>query len=154
MYIEDKEVFETWKKAIEDMEKAYMKMKELGASTDMCREILPHSTAAEYTMTANIREWKHILELRTTNHVHPAIRQVLIPLLLLFKEQMPEIFGDIEYDKEFRNHISPTTVCKPFPDIFAFFSFFVCTVIQHISFNSIQYHSKVYKTLRIHKRNC
>ena len=99
VYIEDKEVFETWKKAIEDMEKAYMKMKELGASTDMCREILPHS--AEYTMTANIREWKHILELRTTNHVHPAIRQVLIPLLLLFKEQMPEIFGDIEYDKEF-----------------------------------------------------
>lgn len=101
VYIEDKEVFETWKKAIEDMEKAYMKMKELGASTDMCREILPHSTAAEYTMTANIREWKHILELRTTNHVHPAIRQVLIPLLLLFKEQMPEIFRDIEYDKEF-----------------------------------------------------
>ena len=101
VYIEDKEVFETWKKAIEDMEKAYMKMKELGASTDKCREILPHSTAAEYTMTANIREWKHILELRTTNHVHPAIRQVLIPLLLLFKEQMPEIFGDIEYDKEF-----------------------------------------------------
>lgn len=101
VYIEDKEVFETWKKAIEDMEKAYMKMKELGASTDMCREILPHSTAAEYTMTANIREWKHILELRTTNHVHPAVRQVLIPLLLLFKEQMPEIFGDIEYDKEF-----------------------------------------------------
>ena len=101
VYMEDKEVFETWKKAIEDMEKAYMKMKELGASTDMCREVLPHSTAAEYTMTANIREWKHILELRTTNHVHPAIRQVLIPLLLLFKEQMPEIFGDIEYDKEF-----------------------------------------------------
>lgn len=101
VYMEDKEVFETWKKAIEDMEKAYMKMKELGASTDMCREVLPHSTAAEYTMTANIREWKHILELRTTNHVHPAIRQVLIPLLLLFKEQMPEIFGDIEYDTEF-----------------------------------------------------
>lgn len=101
VYMEDKEVFETWKKAMEDMEKAYMKMKELGASTDMCREILPHSTAAEYTMTANIREWKHILELRTTNHVHPAIRQVLIPLLLLFKEQMPEIFGNIEYDTEF-----------------------------------------------------
>ena len=101
VYIEDKEVFETWKKAIEDMEKAYMKMKELGASTDMCREILPHSTAAEYTMTANIREWKHILSLRTTKNVHPAIRQILIPLLKYFKEQMPEIFGDIQYDEEF-----------------------------------------------------
>ena len=101
VYIEDKEVYATWKNAMEEMEKSYMKMKELGATTDMCREILPHSTAAEYTMTANIREWKHILELRTTNHVHPAIRQILIPLLLLFKEQMPEIFGNIEYDTEF-----------------------------------------------------
>ena len=101
VYMEDKEVFETWKKAIEDMEKAYMKMKELGASTDMCREILPHSTAAEYTMTANIREWKHILKLRTNKRVHPSIRQVLIPLLKYFKEQMPEIFDDVEYDEEF-----------------------------------------------------
>ena len=101
VYIEDKEVYATWKNAMEEMEKSYMKMKAMGATTDMCREILPHSTAAEYTMTANIREWKHILELRTTNHVHPAIRQILIPLLLLFKEQMPEIFGNIEYDTEF-----------------------------------------------------
>ena len=101
VYMEDKEVYETWKHGIEEMEKTYMKMKELGATTDMCREILPHSTAAEYTMTANIREWKHILSLRTTNHVHPAIRQVLIPLLLLFKEQMPEIFNEVEYDKDF-----------------------------------------------------
>ena len=101
VYMEDKDVYETWKHGIEEMEKTYMKMKELGATTDMCREILPHSTAAEYTMTANIREWKHILSLRTTNHVHPAIRQVLIPLLLLFKEQMPEIFNEVEYDKDF-----------------------------------------------------
>ena len=76
-------------------------MKKLGATTDMCREILPHSTAAEYTMTANIREWKHLLSLRTTKHVHPSIRQVLIPLLRLFKEEMPEIFNEVEYDEDF-----------------------------------------------------
>lgn len=101
VYIEDKEIYETWKKTIEDMEKGYMKMKELGATTDMCRNLLPHSTAAEYTMTANIREWKHILSLRANNHVHPAIRQVTIPLLKYFKEQMPDIFDDVEYDEEF-----------------------------------------------------
>lgn len=76
-------------------------MRQLGATVDMCRELLPHSTAAEYTMTANIREWKHILSLRTTNHVHPSIRQVLIPLLKYFREEMPEIFDEIEYDEEF-----------------------------------------------------
>lgn len=101
VYIEDKEIYDTWKKAMEDMEKGYMKMKELGASTDMCREVLPHSTAAEYTMTANIREWKHIFSLRANSHVHPSIRQVTIPLLKYFKEQMPDIFDDVPYDEDF-----------------------------------------------------
>jgi len=100
-YIEDQEIYNAWKNTMEEIEKNYMKMEELGATTDMCRAILPHSTAAEYTMTANIREWKHILSLRTTKHVHPAIRQVLIPLLKYFQKEMPEIFEDVEYDTEF-----------------------------------------------------
>ena len=87
---------------MQNIEKSYITMKELGASTDMCREVLPHSTAAEYTMTANIREWRHILSLRTTKNVHPSIRQVLIPLLKYFQEEMPELFGKIEYDREFK----------------------------------------------------
>lgn len=102
VYIENKEIYEVWKKTMEEMEKGYIKMKELGATTDMVREVLPHSTAAEYTMTANIREWKHLLSLRTTKHVHPSIRQVLIPLLRLFKQEMPEIFDDVEYDEDFK----------------------------------------------------
>ena len=102
VYIEDKEMYETWKKTMQEIEKGYIAMKKMGATTDMCRNILPHSTAAEYTMTANIREWKHIFSLRANNHVHPAIRQVMIPLLLYFKEQMPDIFADIQYDEEFK----------------------------------------------------
>ncbi len=100
-YMEDEKMYETWKNTMQEIEKGYIKMKELGASTDMCREVLPHATAGEYTMTANIREWKHILALRTTKHVHPSIRQVLIPLLKYFQEEMPEIFGDLEYDTDF-----------------------------------------------------
>ena len=103
VYMEDKEVYETWKKTLQEIENGYIRMKELGASTDMCREVLPHSTAAEYAMTANIREWKHILSLRTTKHVHPAIRQVLIPLLKYFKQEMPEIFDDVAYDEDFNS---------------------------------------------------
>ena len=101
VYIEDKEIYAEWKQCMEEIEKHYMKMKELGATTDMCREVLPHSIAAEVTMTANIREWKHIFTLRANNHVHPAVRQVMIPLLKYFKEQMPIIFDEVEYDEEF-----------------------------------------------------
>ena len=101
-YIEDEKVFDEWKKAMEEMEKHYIEMKKLSATNDMCRLVLPHSTAAEVTMTANIREWKHIFELRTSNRAHPAIRQLLIPLLKYFQQEMPEIFDGIEYDKDFK----------------------------------------------------
>ena len=98
---EGTQVYTLWKEACENIEKNYIEMSKLGATPDELRMILPHSTAAEVTMTANIREWKHILLLRTSNHVHPAIRQLLIPLLLYFKETMPEIFDDVPYDLDF-----------------------------------------------------
>jgi len=98
---EKTQIYELWKDACEKIEKDYVEMSKLGATPDELRMILPHSTAAEVTMTANIREWKHILLLRTSNHVHPAIRQLLIPLLLYFKEIMPEIFDDVPYDMDF-----------------------------------------------------
>lgn len=98
---EGTELYDIWKKGLENIEKAYMEMSKLDAKPDQLRMLLPHSTAAEYAMTANIREWKHILSLRTMKMTHPSIRQVLIPLLLKFKEDMPEIFGDVEYDTEF-----------------------------------------------------
>ena len=94
-------LFEEWEKCCLNIEKCYIKMSKDGATPDQMRMILPHSTAANVTMTANIREWKHILELRCTKHAHPAVEQVMIPLLLEFKENMPEIFENIPYDEEF-----------------------------------------------------
>lgn len=93
--------YEIWKECMENIEKAYIEMSKLGALPDQLRMLLPHSTASQYALTANIREWRHILSLRCSSHTHPAIRQLLIPLLLKFKEDMPELFDNIEYDTEF-----------------------------------------------------
>lgn len=101
VYITDPKNYEIWKNTMETIEKAYMEMAANGGRPDELRTMLPHSTAAEVTMTCNIREWRHILKLRANNRVHPEIRQIFIPLLLKFKEDMPELFGDIEYDTEF-----------------------------------------------------
>lgn len=98
---EGTELYNNWKDTCELIEKNYIEMSNAGALPDQLRMILPHSIAAEVTMTANIREWKHILTLRTSNHTHPAIRQLFIPLLLHFKEIMPEIFEEVPYDIEF-----------------------------------------------------
>lgn len=94
-------LYTLWENTMKEVEKNYLVMSNEGAKADQLRMLLPHSTAAEVTMTANIREWKHIFALRTTNHAHPAIQQLLIPLLLLFKKEMPEIFDDVEYNENF-----------------------------------------------------
>lgn len=98
---EGTEEYEIWKEAMENIEKSYIKLSDIGGKPDQLRMILPHSTAAEVNMTANIREWKHILSLRASKHSHPSIRQLMIPLLLKFKEDMPELFDDVEYDTDF-----------------------------------------------------
>ena len=98
---ENSNLYAFWKNAMERIEMNYLHMTDNGATPDQMRMILPHSTAAEVTMTANIREWRHILSLRCAKMTHPAIRQLLIPLLLKFKEEMPELFDNIDYDKSF-----------------------------------------------------
>ena len=98
---ENSEIYEVWKKTMENIEQNYIEMSKLDAKPDQLRMILPHSTAAEVYMTANIREWRHILSLRCSKMTHPAVRQLLIPLLLKFQNDMPELFDSIEYDTEF-----------------------------------------------------
>ena len=99
--MDEKELFNEWYSACTEIEQRYLKMAELGATPDQMRMILPHSTAAEVVMTANIREWRHILSLRAAKMTHPSVQQLMIPLLLYFKEKIPELFDDIEYNTEF-----------------------------------------------------
>lgn len=94
-----------WYTAMENIEESYMRGADAGMKPDELRLILPHSTAADVIMTCNIREWRHILKLRTQKNVHPEIRQLLIPLLLKFQYTMPELFNDIDYDKEFSTNL-------------------------------------------------
>lgn len=99
-YINDEKLYKTWLKGCQYMEKMYMEMKNNGGNNDQCRELLNHSIAAEVVMTANIREWRHILSLRCSKAAHPSLRIIFIPLLLLFKKEMPELFDNIDYDKD------------------------------------------------------
>ena len=46
-------------------------------------------------MTANFREWRHILRVRTSEAAHPQMREIMIPLLQRVKMIVPVIFDDI-----------------------------------------------------------
>lgn len=99
--IEDENLYEQWKACMANIEQTYNKMAADGALPDQLRLLLPHSTAAELTMTANIREWRHVFALRADKHAHPSIQQFMIPLLLYFKQQMPALFDEVAYNKDF-----------------------------------------------------
>ena len=101
--IEPGQIYAFWMNEMQNIEHTYQEMSRHGCTPDQMRMILPHSTAATVTMTANIREWKHILELRASKHTHPSVQQLMIPLLLEFKKTMPEIFDNIEYNTEFKS---------------------------------------------------
>ncbi len=91
-------IFE-WKQAMEDAEKHYMKMLDLGATPQIARSVLPNSTKTEITITANYREWRNFFKLRTAKAAHPSMREVTIPLLKELKEKLPIIFDDIEVEE-------------------------------------------------------
>ena len=51
-------------------------------------------------MTANLREWRHFLRLRTSKAAHPQMREVANMLLKIFKDNIPIVFGDIGENNE------------------------------------------------------
>lgn len=85
-----------WYMAMEDAEKHYMKMIELGATPQIARSVLPNSTKTEITISANYREWRNFFKLRVPATAHPQMREVTIPLLKELKNRLPIIFDDIE----------------------------------------------------------
>jgi thymidylate synthase (FAD) len=93
---QDDERYKVWKQAIEQIESAYNKLVELGATPQEARSILPNSLKTEIVVTMNLREWRHFFTMRTSAAAHPQMREVAIPLLKEFQKQIPIIFDDFE----------------------------------------------------------
>lgn len=89
-------VWYLWKTAIEDAEMSYFRILDEGFSPQEARSVLPMSLKTEVVMTANIREWRAVLRLRTDKAAHPQMREVMVPLLEELKERVPVVFDDIE----------------------------------------------------------
>ena len=85
-----------WKRACQAAETAYFDLLDFGCTPQEARAVLPNSLKTELVMTANLREWRHFLKLRTAKAAHPQMREVAIPLLEDFKARIPIIFDDIQ----------------------------------------------------------
>lgn len=91
--------YQIWLDTMKSIEDSYIKLAKMGAKPDQLSLILPHSTAAEFNVTANLREWLHILNLRSsvaaTGHARPCIAQIMDPTLELFHKEIPVVFDKL-----------------------------------------------------------
>lgn len=87
------ETYVIWQFAMDIAEKTYQDMIWNGVTPEIARSVLPNSLKTELVMTANLREWLHIIKLRTDVKAHPQIRELIGMVAEQLKELLPVIFG-------------------------------------------------------------
>lgn len=93
---EGTEAYSDWVDAMELAERSYMRLLDIkGVKAQEARSVLPNSLKTGVIMTANIREWRHVLKLRCDKPAHPQIREVMLPLLSELYSRVPVLFDDL-----------------------------------------------------------
>lgn len=87
--------YQLWHSSCEEAEKKYFDLLGWGCSPQEARAVLPNSLKTEIMMTANIREWRHFLKLRTNPAAHPQMREVADMLLTELNFILPSLFDDL-----------------------------------------------------------
>ena len=85
------------------MEKArvvYSTLQKMGIRNEDARFVLPNGVESEIVITANFREWRHILEIRGAAKAQWEIRKVAIAILEILKEKAPSAFYDFVINEE------------------------------------------------------
>ena len=67
---------EVWEAANQFSEMSYFKLLELGEPPEIARSVLMTDLKTELVGTANFREWRHFIALRTAPAAHPQMREV------------------------------------------------------------------------------
>lgn len=92
---EKEELYNEWLAAVEDSEKHYNKLIELGALPQEARSILPHSTKADIVFTARMIEFVHFFRMRVPKTAHPQMREIVVPLFKEMHSRETEIFDNL-----------------------------------------------------------
>lgn len=76
-------------------EGAYAELIEHGCKPETARSVLPMCLATSIVCSANIREWRHVFELRCDSHSQIDIRTTMLELLGKMYEKYPVFFEDL-----------------------------------------------------------
>lgn len=74
----------------------YQKWRDRGLRKEDARFVLPNACSSEIVVTANFREWRHVLRLRLSPKAQWEIRQFARHVLTVLKQHAPACFSDFE----------------------------------------------------------
>ena len=86
---------EIWKGIVDELRAAYRELRELGIRKEDARFLLPNATATRIVMTANLREWRHVIKLRTDPAAQWEIRELANRILDILCQVAPSVFQDL-----------------------------------------------------------
>jgi thymidylate synthase (FAD) len=81
----------------EAIERVYLAEIAEGVPPQQARDSLPTCLKTEIGVTANFREWRHIMRTRTHRTAHPQMRKVMRLLLVWCRCTYPLLFEDVGY---------------------------------------------------------
>jgi len=84
-----------------EMQQAGVNILSAEAKTDLlkkvrqgARSVLPNETEAPLVATANVRAWRHVIEMRASPHAEVEIRELAVRIFLCLRLVDPVLFGD------------------------------------------------------------
>lgn len=88
-----------WDMACSTAESAYLTLLQLGCAPQIARSVLPTCLKTEIVMTANFREWRHFIRMRSAKAAHPQVQEIAGLILAWFEKNYPVIVEDIRVVK-------------------------------------------------------
>ncbi len=85
---------------MDNARKTYVELQKLGIKNEDARFVLPNAAESQIVVTANLREWRHIVELRGEPDAQWEIRRTAIEILKILKKHAPTVFGDWGIDEK------------------------------------------------------
>jgi len=80
---------------MEEINKLYKQLIRTGVPHYIAREVLPNACLTDMVISANVREWRHVINMRITPNNTPEIQEFAKVLLRTLYLEMSELFSDM-----------------------------------------------------------
>ena len=94
--LSDEQLNRRWE-LYEHIERVYLAEIDEGVPPQQARDNLPTCLKTEIGVTANMRQWRHIMRTRTHKTAHPQMRKVMRQLLIWCRETYPVLFEGVGF---------------------------------------------------------